>query len=575
MRDYRPSPNFVGQLLLLCLLSLCLLPACRSSESKETHKNSQNSTLNSVKTPSDQINNNETDHSKSFVSINDQNLTEPKATLQFRPSDFTSPNAPLIIAVHIQILGAKTTRLESENLEDRLMSLLNAHVPDPFVLQRARAIDNSQNVWGTLYLKFKRINIRLKRGSKTSSPINSFKFEFSLNLQIPSKFYSDWKSWTFEYSDEQQPDEYARVNAQFWDSLLKRMPTLVAVDMAQIQEWLRQNGLSAQLTSPDFKPLLHLPEHRYFPEGCLLLNEDGHYSIQYLSGTHSRALPVDFPNIQSLLCTSNAIYSAVLRSRRFVDFIFQPMGSPSAWKTSATFDNPLSENAVSFAAFDDDLCLYNAYNEPKSKFFKMICYDIKTGLAKWQHFENNSEFKAITTHNGLLYVAIDQNLLGFDNTGHLKKQLRWRNQTHHRIEKPLYCRQNQRLIYAPRLGKFMAANLEENTLDWELDTFAGHYLYCDNQQSIYIDEIGGYIVSINADTGKPRWKFHSGMIPLDTLSFAGKRFFLLKNAIYVLDDETGIVIMQIPLNFSPQRFIEYKHRVFLDTTDAIYEMTGH
>ncbi|MCL2325132.1 MAG: hypothetical protein FWC40_01310 [Proteobacteria bacterium] len=489
-------------------------------------------------------------------------------------SDFAEDSRERLIRVSIVIHTSKVGRLVDEDIEERLWNLLLAHAPAPYDLRRAKGMDSHESVWGTLRVEFRRQVVRLRRASKSALQRASYVFDVSMQFRSTGGETGAWDGFRYSYRDEHGADEEQSVNAAFWRELERRIPTLIAEPSGETQHWLRAQGFLSSILSPDeVRRWMTLPEHRYFDEGCLQYTVDGQPHFTHLLSPFAAPRLLSMPLVLAMHCSREAIYVFSQNGQGGVDVYYQPAGSLHAWKTSFSFEEPVTARNFGFHVDDELICVWSGADAASARSFEVQCIDRARGKPRWRTKALPGAWRGFGVLEDSYVVVGDSAVFGVSRPGELLFVQRFESSSS-RQHARRSCQSGERLIFSPRPGRVVSFHMRSRTFEWAVDTFDSSVLHCGPDGLVVVSEAGGYLLGMDAETRSPRWKYRSVAFPRDLMSYGHHLYLLMDRGVVVLHAGHGKRVAAFSLPFEATRFIVLGSRIFLDAVDAVYALSA-
>lgn len=490
-------------------------------------------------------------------------------------SDFASATEQRIIRVSMSVKSSRGGLISVSDLEERVWNMLVAQAPQPYVLRRSEGIDAHDIVWGNLRVNFKRQQMRLRRASKTASLRANYSFEFSMVFNAPKELESSWNGWNLVHNDEHGVEDERRVNENFLARLEREMPTLTVVNIAQTQNWLRAQGIFADVVTSEYsKRAMPVADHRYFDEGCVLYREGEQFYMRYLLMPFSKSRPLSMPKIQAMHCSRDATFVVAQSGLHNADLYYQASGSLNAYKMRLNFEQPPVQENVKLIVDDDLLCLFLGFDPKEARTTEVQCFNRKTGLMRWRTRPLPGALRALAIDDKRLVLANEQALISMTRQGQVEYARPLESQGRRKHAKD-YCQSGKILVFSPKAGRHIAFDIEKQQALWSIDTIESSFLHCGLKDSVILSEAGGYLLAIDIQTGQARWKYRSVKMPKDALSFGANLYLLMDKAIIALDLVSGKRVAEIPLHVEANSIINIGGRIFLDTAPAIYALSAY
>ncbi len=495
-----------------------------------------------------------------------ENQAEAPAVQKCVISQFATEQEQKLVRVAISLKGIPKNN--QDEIEHRIMNLLNAHAPQPWELRKSSAIDSHEKPIGRLDVEYKKQIIRLKKASKTAPQRANIHYVFSLKFSAPNGLISSWNDFHFDLHDDIAVSSEAGINDLFWHNLETQFPTLTLIDSDLTSQWLRTQGLSPLILTDGLSAFRH-SNHIYYPKGCLI-SRDEHQNrlLRQLQSPYSPAQSLDVPNVLDMVCTQDATFIVSSETPLRMALYYQPRTTSHAWKSQLSFADSIREGDLSLFVDDDIICLYTGLAPQQNRGVEIQCLDRKTGLMRWQTNRLSGAFRGFAHDKNQLVFANDQAIFAISRNGEMLASQPI--QTSSRLRKRMFCQLQNRLIFMTGPGQFVSWNLTKEAFDWQTSVFDSDFIHCSQQNTLLFSEVGGYILAYDVENNTPLWKYRTVSTPLDAFSYGNIIYLLLDRAVIALDRATGHQKAQIPLPWQAQQFIQIGAKLYLDTKDAVY-----
>lgn len=496
--------------------------------------------------------------------------TEEAAT-SFSPkritlSQFPSSGEKRLIRVLLNIRGVP--KPVHDEIESRILAVLNAHTPQPYELQRSAHFDSHESAWARLTVDFKKQTLRLRKPSKTAPMRASIQFTFEMSLQAPDNMHASWNDFRITFKDEIPLANEAAANTEFWQKLEHELPTLTIQDPDMTAQYLRAQGLSPQVLTNELSGI-RLSDHTYYPDGCIVTHAPNEpYALRMLLAPYAPPQRLDIPKLTALTCVRDASFIAAAETPNRFALYFQPNREQLAYKKQLTFSDTLRPEDISLHVDDDLVCLYSGNQTSQIRATEIQCLDRKTGRMRFQTKRYPSNLRGMAQDAQKLVFATDQALFSIDRNGTHVETVRLK--TSSRLRKRLSCQLQNRLIFMPGPGQFASWNLDTATFDFQTAVLDTDFLHCAPHHTLIFSEVGGYILAVDVATNTPLWKYKTVQIPHDAYTYGDLVYLLLDRAVLVLERTSGQLRAQIPLPFRATGFISIGSRLFFNTPEGIY-----
>lgn len=481
-------------------------------------------------------------------------------------SQFPSDNQPKLIRVMLTVRGVPKS--VHDETEAKLLSILNAHAPQPYELRRSAHFDSHESAWARLTVDFKKQTLRLRKASKTAPVRASILFSIEMSFHAPDNMRASWNDFKIVLRDEIPLANESAANAEFWQKLEHELPTLTVQDTDTTAQYLRAQGLAPQVLTNELSSI-RIPNHAYYPDGCIVTHApNGDYALRMLLTPYDSPRKLDIPKLAALSCRRDATFIAAAETPNRFALYYQPTREQLAYKKQLMFTDVLKPDDIALHVDDDLLCLYSGNRPLQIRATEIQCLDRKTGRMRFQTKRYPSALRGLAHNAENLVFATDQSIYTVTKDGKITDAIRLK--TSSRMRRLLSCQLDDRLIFMPGPGQFVAWNLKTATFDFQTAVLDAEFIHCGQHNTLLFSEVGGYILAIDVETNTPLWKYRTVQIPHDAYSYGDLVYLLLDRAVLILDRSTGQRRAQIPLPFLATRFISIGSRLFLDTQDGIY-----
>ena len=455
-----------------------------------------------------------------------------------------------------------------DEVEAKILAILNAHTPQPYELQRSAHFDSHESAWARLTVDFKKQTLRLRKASKTAAVRASILFSFEMSLHAPDNLRASWNDFKISFRDEIPLANESAANAEFWQKLEHELPTLTIQDQETTAQYLRAQGLAPQILTNELSGI-KLPNHAYFPDGCIVTHAQNEpYTLRMLLSPYAPPQKLDIAKLATMTCVRDATFIVAAETPNRFAFFYQPTKEQLAYKKQLMFSDVLKPEDIALHVDDDLICLYSGNRPMQLRATEIQCLDRKTGKMRFQTKRYPGSLRGIAHDANKLAFATDQALYTLTRDGKITDAIRLK--TSSRMRNPLTCQLDSRLIFMTGPGQFTAYNLKTGTFDFQTAVLDADFLHCGQRNTLLFSEVGGYILAVDVETNTPLWKYRTVQIPHDAYSYGDLIYLLLDRAVFVLDQKSGQLRAQIPLPFRATRFISIGSRLFLDTPDGIY-----
>ncbi len=481
-------------------------------------------------------------------------------------SQFPAESGRDVIRVTITSRGG--TKAQQEETEEKIFNILSLHAPHPWELSRGRAADGQEKSWGRLNVDLKHQTLRMRRTSKTAPLRAEINYSLSMSMTTPKNMKSSWGEWKYSYRDEITVGSEGSANALFWKNVVERLPTLTVIEPEETGLWLQAQGLSRHVLD-DTLSEMRVSEHVYYPDGCVLSTEPGRASeLRQIQTPYSPPQKIDIPGIMSMSCQKDATFIVSAETPLRMALYYEPKRGVHAWKSQLTFADSIRPGDLLLHVDDDLICLVTGLEAQQNRGVEVQCLERKTGLMRWQTKRLSGALRGVAFDDRQVVIANDQALVSISRDGVIRKALRL--ETSSRLRSRLSCQLQNRLIMMTGPGQFAAWNLDTDEFDWQAGVLESEFVHCSQQNTFIFSEVGGYLLAYDVEKNEPLWKYQTTALPKDAFSYGGNVYFLLEQAILVLDRVTGKRKAQIPLAWPANRFIAIGSRLYLDTKEAVY-----
>lgn len=491
--------------------------------------------------------------------------------VEFKPermtlSQFSAVSEPQCVRVSIAIKGMN--KKLQDDIEDRIWSILTSHAPEPWELNKSSSADGREKCSSRLNVEFKRQILRLKKASKTAAQRAELKFSFSMSFSAPQGMKASWNGWKLDYQDEVAVANENSVNTVFWQKLGQSFPTLTVISSDETAQWLRTQGLSAQILDSGLE-VIRSEAHHYYPSGCLLSKDDVQgLSLRQILSPYSPPQRLEISNIIDMVCTREATFVVSGETPVRMALYYQPVRSEQAWKSQLSFSDGIRPGDLELHVDDDLVCLYTRGDSIQNRGVEIQCLDRRTGLIRWQSKRFPGALRGIAFDDKQVVFANDQAIFAISRAGELLYSQRI--QTSPRLRVRQFCQLRNRLIFMTGPGQFVSWNLDSNSFDWKAGVLESGFIHCGQQDTLLFSEVGGYILAYDVGQNKPLWKFRTVSDVRDAFSYGDMIYLLLERAVIVLDRSTGRRKAQVPLPWPVTGFIQIGPKLYFDAPDAVY-----
>ncbi len=571
----------IAAISLLVVLVGCKEPTIKSSPKKKAQTrdiaqvsaNIERLTADALERPVTAADNAQTPNADEKVidieAISDETTETlvPLSTERVPFSEFYSAFEPQVIRVTISTRGVPRNQIES--VDNRMMTLLNTHAPQPFDLRKASSIDRYDSVWGNLHIDYSRQSVRLRRASKTSPLRALYKFAFEMHLKTnDSSRTISWNDWVYKWQDENTVSNESAVNAHFWKRIEGVLPLLTSIQTEETEQWLRAQGLNPKILSGDLSAM-KVFSHQYYANGCVVeLPESPQASalLRHLASPYSPPRQLSVVPI-TMYCQGKSTFVVSAESANRVALYYHPDDSAHAWKSSITFQSGVKKGDLGMYADDDVICLYTGNDPAGSRTVECQCLDRKSGIMLWRLSPMSGALRGFAATDEAIYLAADHQIISIQKDG-TQSQVQ-RLVTSGRQKKYLSCAFEDELIFSTSAGHLVAYRFDGHDIDWETTVLEPSMIHCSQHHLLLVFETGGYLLAFDTLAHKPLWKYRTVTTPKDVMTYGGIIYILLDRAILALDPENGEVKAQIPLAWPVDRFILSGGRLYLDAPDDI------
>ena len=491
----------------------------------------------------------------------------PAPTERVPFSEFRSAFVPQVIRVTMSTRGIPRNLIES--VDNRMMTLLNAHAPQPFDLRKPSSIDRYDSVWGNLHIDYSKQSIRLRKASKTSPLRALYKFAFEMHLKSnDSDRTISWHDWVYKWQDENTVSNESAVNAHFWKRLESELPLLTSVQTEETEQWLRAQGLNPKILSGDLSAM-KVFSHQYYANECVVEFPDTPQTpalLRHLSSPYSPPRQLSVVPL-NMYCQGKSTFVVSSESASRIALYYHPDDTTHAWKSSMTFQSQVRSGDLGMYVDDDVICLYTGNDPAVSKTVECQCLDRKSGIIRWRLLPMTGALRGFAATDKAIYLAADHQIISVLKDGselHVQRLV-----TGGRQKKYLSCAFEDRLVFSTSAGHLVAYRFDGREIDWETTVLEPSMIHCSQHGLLLVFEAGGYLLAFDTHEHKSLWKYRTVATPKDIMTYGGIIYILLDRAMVALDPENGEVKAQIPLAWPVDRFILTGGRLYLDTPEDI------
>lgn len=508
------------------------------------------------------------------LTLDQFDLRTPTATLSqvahIPLSHFSSDSTSYRVRVSFQLKGMPKSQADA--YEERLFALLNERAPQPWTLLRARQFDKNETADARLTVSFKRQILRQKRSGKLSPTRMLVQYDVDFNFfGLPQKTAS-WNGWKYAWQEEALNLSETAIADRFWRDFEKSVPLLTAIDAEQTAQWLKSQGLSPQIMTGNVDAI-SAENHTYYPDGCLFSREDSPDSaheiwIRSLLSPLSPPQKLALENVEDARCTRDGLFTLSYDTPLQMHLFYQPFASQNAWKTTLAFSHPITPQTIQLHVDDDLICAFPRNTATQIRAVEITCIDRKTGLPRWKTAPIPGSFNGFAYDDSKLVFATDQVVLAIARHGDILNLQKI--ETRGRLRSRDFCQMGKHLVFTTAPGEFAAYNMDTQSFDWQYRALDPKFIHCSKPNTFIVSESGGYLLALDIENHKPKWKFRSLALPIAAMTHRNIVYFLFERAILGLDADSGMQVAQIPLPWRALNFIQIGSKNFIDTGNTIY-----
>lgn len=500
-----------------------------------------------------------------------QALIEPGRKIQYRVSEFPEVNANRLVEL---VLSIKGPRQRDDKLDDRLFEILASRVPAPYELRRRDQIERGEMPWARMHVTLRRRLDRFRKHGKKQPRRGKMTFDVQIADRLPDGFVSNWTGFHYDIVYERPYEQLVAMDEEIWRSFAARLPSLVIQSSEAARDFPLRMELREELAAGELHVAIDKPLVDIYGGGCAAFSTLEGLALYRLQRLEAPPLMIGDKRHVAVRCNAKGAFVAIPETDRSARVRYLPWSGEKGWDAQASFARGVDIALLRFVAAGDSLCLIGERGNVGERHAKIQCFSAETGAPKWEWTEPGTDLEGITIRKGVLAFAAGRHLrlMNVDDGSPL-----WHGEVAQATglsgDISSTCLVNNTFIFPNDIGRYLAFDLEAKTSPWELTTYGGRFLYCDEAEGMYLDEAGGMLLALNVSTMTPKWRMRANDEILDALSHGGVLFVLIPGAIYALDAGTGGIVWQVGLPVQGDKLFRFDRRLYVIDGETLYELT--